>query len=147
MFPLIFYVTMLYRCVFAYYAARDSCYKAAKAQTWTLGCGGGGTGPTALQNDLLNIPGIVVVPTPSYKVVIQPLSGGSSTEQAGPLGSVNPGTNVYFIEETVNFTISPLLGNNPAGTWMGLAIPGMTVAFPLTIRTQFYAENPQGLVN
>jgi hypothetical protein len=140
-FPLLCYSTMLFRCVFAYYAARDSCYKAAKSSSYSTAVTNGGT---ALTTDLTNIPG-VTAGTPTISIISQPLAGGNASSSNAHLNSVDTNTFVYFIRESTAFTIQPLLPSN--GTWRGMHIPGMTTAYPLTIHTQFYVENPQGLLN
>lgn len=141
-FPAICLASMCYRSVFAYYATRDCCARAAKAATYTAAAA---TATSTFGTDISAFPG--VSGTPTTYIVEQPLAGGNPNVYTAPMTVTAPNTTnyVYFIQVVVPATISPLFTIGPG--WNGPSVPGLTGAFSLRLVATNYAENPQGLAN
>lgn len=137
--PFVIMISITYRVSILWFATRDSCIKAAKAATFT------DAQSRALSNFARNIAGFPYISgTPTVEIMSKPVAGGppvfSSTKLA--VGSVNTSDNLYFIRETVNGTISPLV---TMGSYFGTQIPGLTGPLNVTTRCEGYVENPNGL--
>jgi hypothetical protein len=139
--PMMCYASSVYRMLFFYFAVRDSCNRAAKASTFTLAKSTAATIFTTDTTAWHDVSG-----TQSIKIVIKPIPTGTATFSTTALaaGTVNTGSNMYFIRETAIGSVNPLFG---PGQWLGLSIPGFTGPLPLNIVVDAYVENPNGLTN
>jgi hypothetical protein len=141
--PLIGIATIGYRISLAYFAVRDSCYKAAKSSTFstapsaaTLNAAAAWTTDTAAWHGISG--------TETIFIVAQPIAGGTESVFSSKLTTApNTTTNMYFIRLIANCQIQPFFPT-PKG-WMGLAVPGLTTAYPLTMKYQYFVENTAGL--
>jgi hypothetical protein len=139
--PMILLASIGYRGLLFYFAVRDSCYKAAKAASFSSAQT---IDATAFNTEVAAWHGIGG--TETIFIVTKPLNGNAPSVSSTflPAGSVNTNTNIYFIREIGNGTIQPLVS---AGSLLGLNIPGLSGPFPLQIKYDTYVENPSGLMN
>ena len=137
--PLIILASVTYRATLLYFAVRDSCIRAAKAPTWSEGVLRGTNAFNKTVSTFTEISG-----TPQIRILIKPINGSPSSTVSGPLArsSIDPSNNLYFITESVNGTVSPLIA---MGSYFGLQIPGLTAPFGLRLRFEALVENTDGL--
>jgi hypothetical protein len=152
-FPLMALASFSYRASLLYFATRDTCAKAAKAQSFTLANTaasaswsndlGAWTGMTGTESLL-----VVACPTPTG------LAAGKTQQTFSTPAAVNTfmtatGYNsnnyIYLMNLTAQTSLNPLL---PVGSsWMGFSIPGLNAPYSLTSGYQTYIENPTGMKN
>jgi hypothetical protein len=139
--PMILIASCGYRALLFYFAVRDSCYKAAKAPSFSQAQT---SATTTFNTEVAAWNGISG--TESIFIVTKPLNGNPPTisNTKLPANTVNTNLNIYFIREIGNGSIQPLVSG---GTYMGMTIPGLTGPFPLQIKYDTYVENPSGLMN
>lgn len=137
--PLIILASVTYRATLLYFACRDSCIRAAKAPTWSEGVTRGTNAFNKTVSSFTEISG-----TPQIRILIKPINGSASSTVLGPLArnSIDTTNNLYFITESVNGTVSPLIA---MGSYFGLEIPGLTAPFGLRLRFEALVENTDGL--
>ncbi|PWT94306.1 MAG: hypothetical protein C5B53_13495 [Candidatus Melainabacteria bacterium] len=141
-FPAMCYASLFYRATFVYFATRDASYYAAKSATFTLAQTNANTRFTTDMNTFNGISG-----TYTLYIVAQPIAGGTPTYYTAPLapGTLDTTNNVYFLKVVTASTIQPLFNMGPS--WLGMSIPGLTGPYNLTVVSQFFSENPTGLMN
>ena len=139
--PMILLAGFAYRGLLFYFAVRDSCYKAAKAPSFSAAQN---TATTTFNTEVAAWHGISG--TEAVDVGVKALTSGTLTYLPGPLapGSVNTSANIYFIREIGTGSIQPLISTGP---FLGMNVPGLSGPFPLTVKYETYVENPQGLTN
>ena len=138
--PMICLASMLLRASFFYFAVRDTCYKAAKSQSFTQAQTNANAAWTADVAAWTGLSG-----TQTTQIVVQSLSTNNQTTSTVPLATVDTQNNLYFIKIIGTGTISPLVAMTAPP--FGLNIPGLTAPYNLTMIDQKYAENPNGLTN
>lgn len=138
--PLIIMASVAYRAVLLHFGTRDCAIKGARQNTFTKAQT---TATTTFSRDINAFTGISG--TENLVVVVKPLAGGPSTAQAGPLpaNSVDKSKFLYFLRATATGQVEPLTWCKNG--WMGMNVPGLTGPFPLTITSEAYVENPDGL--
>jgi hypothetical protein len=137
MFPALCLASLFYRCVFVYFATRDSCYKAAKSSTFS---NGQTNATTAFNNAMAAFNGISG--TEQLFIIEQPLAGGAYNTYSSA-HTANTTLYVYFLQAQTTATIQPLFSMGPS--WLGISVPGLTGPYNITVVCKFYVENPQGL--
>jgi hypothetical protein len=143
--PLIGMATIGYRISLAYFAVKDSCYKAAKSATFSTPPNSAvSNAAAAWAQDTAAWNGITG--TYTISIVTQPIAGGTETISTTKLPTTpapNTALNMYFIRLVATCQVQPFF---PApGGWMGLQVPGLTKAYPMTMKYQYYVENTAGL--
>ena len=138
--PLMILASISYRVSLLYFATRDSCIRAAKAPTFTAAQL---KAQTTLARDIAAFSELAGSET--IQIMTKPLSGGSATFSSVrlPPNSVDTNNNIYFIKETVNGTVAPLVTMKPS--YFGSSIPGLTASFNVQMTFEAYVENPNGL--
>jgi len=124
-----------------YFAVRDSCYQAAKSQTFTLAQSNAAAAWTRDKNAWTGID-----PTSSEVIYIitQPINGGPEQKTATKLPTSpgpDPAVNAYFIRLIAQTSVEPFF----YGKWQGFKIPGLTAPIPLQMTYQCFVENTAGL--
>jgi hypothetical protein len=139
--PMILIASCAYRGLLFYFAVRDSCYKAAKAPSFSQAQA---SATTTFNIEVAGWHGISG--TETIFIMTKPLNGNPPTISSTklPANTVNTNLNIYFIREIGNGSIQPLLST---GAFMGLNIPGLSGPFPIQIKYDTYVENPSGLMN
>ncbi|HEY9786733.1 MAG TPA: hypothetical protein V6D17_15125 [Candidatus Obscuribacterales bacterium] len=137
--PLLIISSITYRVSLLWFATRDSCLKAAKAPTFTEA---NNRAQTNFNRNIAGFPGISG--TATIQIMIKPLSGGPPTfsSTALPASSIDTNNNIYFIRETANGTLNPLV---QMSSYFGKSIPGLTGPFNVQTRFEALVESPNGL--
>ncbi len=131
---------MAYRALLLHNATRDCCNQACKAANYTTAQT---VASAQFNKDISPFSGISG--TEQLVILIKPLAGGTATISTTKLSpnSVNPSSYVYFYKSIVTGQIAPLTWFTSG--WMGLNIPGLTGPYSITITSESYVENPNGL--
>lgn len=145
--PLIGLATFGYRIAMIYFATRDACYKAAISSTFgTVSSSPPGAVANAASTwnrDVAAWHGISGNET--IYIVQHPINGSAETLYTAKLtaAQVNTQANMYFIRLIAQCNIQPFFPT--PGGWQGMAVPGLTTQFPITMKYQTYVENTSGL--
>jgi hypothetical protein len=138
--PLLILATLTYRIVMLDYAVRDSCARAARADSYSEARE---IASNTFKGDLAAFTG--VKGSESIYIIVKPLDGSPPQDEPEglTLGSVDTINNVYLLKTVAKAEVAPLftMGSN----WMGAKVPGLTSSYPLTVSAQSYVEDPDVL--
>lgn len=155
-FPLLILVMTSVKYGFFWNAARDACKQASQAQTFENPPPNGGLSAVATANSVAttaanSFSGITLVPPVNVFIIRTDLVSGVDTKLPVPNqrlvgGDAPPDPEQYYyaIQVELNGTVEPFI-RHPGLTQMGPSIPGLTTAFPVSVKSQFPFENVQGL--
>lgn len=135
--PLLILATLTYRIVMLDFAARDSCSRAARADSYSEARE---IARNTFTGDLAAFTGVKA--SEAIYVIVKPLDGSPPHDEPEglALGAVDTINNVYLIKTVAKAEIAPLF--TMGSTWMGTKVPGLTSSFPLTVSAQSYVEDP-----
>src|SRR6516225_193601 len=119
-FPLLILATLTYRIVMLDFTVRDSCSRAARADSYTEARE---IARNTFSTDMAAFTGLKG--TESICIIVKPLNGDPPTDEPEGimLGGIDTVNNVYLLKTTAKAEVSPLF--TIGGSWMGLKVPGL----------------------
>lgn len=146
-FPMLMLATTTLRFGFFWNACREAAQRAASCPTFLndtgLGVSACNTADFWVNKATSSFSGISVVSTNVY-ILQTDVNNGTCTKSANRTPLVNPAdttNNIYDIQVEINGQVDPLI---PFISSMG-SVPGLTGPFPVTVKSQYNCDVPQGL--
>jgi len=135
---------------FLWNAAREAALQAAQCQTFqndsSIGVSAVNTADLWATKATAGFQGIAIVPPVNVYIVQTNVQSGATTRgtsRTALSAAADTDNNIYDIQVEINGQIQPLV-TVPFGGG-GINVPGLTAPFPVTVRSQYSAEVPQGL--
>jgi hypothetical protein len=149
-FSLLILATETIRFGFFWNACRESAQTAARCQTFLANTTGGGPSACSTADSMATsatqaFSGLILTQVNVYilatNVTTQATTKNPSRQPLANAADVTQ--NLYYIQVELIGQIQPLI-TFPITGWVG-NVPGLTAPFPITVRSQYSAEVPQGL--
>lgn len=147
-FPMLMLATTTLRYGFFWNACREAAQRASACQTFLVDTPQGQSACTTadfwVNKAVGSFSGITVVGAPNVYILQTNVATQTQTKNPNrtPLAvAADTNTYIYDIQVELNGQVDPLI---PFISMMG-SVPGLTGPFPVTVRSQYSCEIPQGL--
>lgn len=147
-FPMLILATCTMRYGFFWNACREAAQRACACQTFkndtTEGQSSCTTADFWVNKAVGSFSGITIVGSPNVYILQTNVATGTQTKYPTrtqlPMAA-DPNSCIYDIQVEINGQVDPLI---PFVSGLG-AVPGLSAPYPVTVRSQYQAEIPQGL--